>query len=68
MDDEDFLRLDAVLAAELGDGAAARVHEALRLNEHDLAYAAFGFRIAHLGRGDLGAQLVFPVRHTGAAS
>ncbi|BBH49682.1 hypothetical protein Pcatena_02690 [Parolsenella catena] len=58
MDDEQLLGCHPVLAAELGDGSAARVHEVLRHGEDDLARALLA---ADAHDGDLGAALALPV-------
>ncbi|VWM24387.1 Uncharacterised protein [Collinsella intestinalis] len=61
MDDEQLLGLDLVLRAELGDGAAARVHVGLGFDQDDLALTAFGLSVVDVDDGDLGARLVLPI-------
>ena len=46
VDHEQFLGLNLVLAAELGDGAARGVHVRLRLDQHNLTLAALFLRVA----------------------
>ena len=58
MDVEDLVGGDVILGAELGDGAAARVHVALRLCEHHLTRALLA---ANAHDGDLGSALALPV-------
>ena len=61
VDDEQLLGLDLVLRAELGDGAAARVHVGLGFDQDDLALTAFGLGVVDVDDGDLGARLVLPI-------
>ena len=65
VDYEQFLGLDLVLAAELGDGAARGIHVRLRLDQHNLALAALFLGVVDVDERDLGAGLVFPVRDAG---
>ena len=62
---EQFLGLDLVLAAELGDGPARGVHVRLRLDQYNLALTALFLGIVDVDERDLGAGLVFPVRDAG---
>ena len=64
VDDEQLLGRHLVLAAELGDGAAARVHVVLRHGEHDLAHA---LPAPHADDGHLGAALALPIAGAQAA-
>ena len=63
MDHQQFFDTHLVLRAELGDGAAARIHVRLGLYQDDLALAALSLGIVNLDGGDLGSCLVFPIGH-----
>ena len=65
VDYEQFLGLDLVLAAELGDGTARGIHVRLWLDQHNLTLAALFLGVVDVDERDLGACLVFPVRDTG---
>ena len=65
VDYEQFLGLDLVLAAELGDRTARGIHVRLRLDQHNLTLAALFLGVVDVDERDLGAGLVFPVRDAG---